>query len=104
MVKMKQHTPPTPEVASAPIRAFADRLYDLLTEANNDARDPSAIVWVLLSITVEYIRVHEDGDRRKAIKIIHMLTRRMTKMHWIKTVDGGVLDLTTGETINTTRQ
>ena len=102
MGRTKYQTPPTPEVAPAPLRAFADRICDVVTETHDV--DPVSIVWILLWSVVDYIRAQEDGDIRKAIKITNSLTSQMTKMRWGVTLDGEVIDVTTGEKINSTLQ
>jgi hypothetical protein len=90
----------------------AIRLFGLQTLAApqvfyRDASSKSStdVVQILLWSAANYICVHEeDEDFLKAAKILHSMTRKLTKARWGVTLDGEVQDLSTGEKLSPTRQ
>jgi hypothetical protein len=107
MKRKSYQFPPTPEqvefINSDAVNALVERIAEAVTQTNN--LDAPAIVWTLLCCAQNFIfYVEEDGDMLKAAKILHSLTRRLTKMRWAALPDGKVEDLVTGEKFSPTRQ
>jgi len=107
-MKRTNQRPPTPEevefLNSDAVNALSERIAEAVHQTHDDLTPPD-IVWILLWSAQNYICVHEeDEDFLKAAKILHSMTRKLTKARWGVTLDGEVQDLSTGEKINPTRQ
>ena len=106
-MKRTYQSPPTPKeiefLNSDAVNALCKRIAEAVHQTNDDLNPPD-IAWMLLWSAANYICMYEDGDMLKVIKILHSMTRKMTKMRWGVTLDGEVLDLSTGEKLSPTRQ
>jgi hypothetical protein len=106
-MKRKYQFPPTPEevefMNSLAVNALSKRIAEVVNQT--DDLEPPDIVWILLWSAQNYICVHEEDENfLKAAKILHSMTRKLTKARWGVTLDGEVQDLSTGEKFSPTRQ